>query len=132
MGLFKNLRSLFHADWCSQCKTPMEEMKRRLFALPTMTVGHYTSHKDAEYYRRNLRSVERKEDIPTAMYACRAVAYRCPECGHRAVRLSVFLPVRDQEKPEEAFLFENGEVDSLFTIQYPQMVCEAHQPALGG
>lgn len=80
--------------------------------LPMM-VGHYTSHKDPEYYRKNLRKVNRKADIPVGTYACGMIVYRCPACSHRTVKLSIFLPVRDQEKYEDGFLFENGELDDL-------------------
>lgn len=51
------------------------------------------------------------------MYACGAILYECPECGHRAVKLSIFLPVRDVEKPEDAFYFENGELDDFIWKQ---------------
>ncbi|MDE5678921.1 MAG: hypothetical protein K2I01_00600, partial [Lachnospiraceae bacterium] len=71
------------------------------------------SHKEPEYYRKNLRAVSRKADIPTGMYACGLIAYQCPQCSHRAVKASIFLPVRDQEKTEEAILFEKGELDDL-------------------
>ena len=47
------------------------------------------------------------------MYACGLIAYQCPQCSHRMVKASIFLPVRDQEKAEEAILFEKGELDDL-------------------
>lgn len=113
MGIFKKMRAAFHDDWCSQCQTPMAEKARRLFAMPDMTVGHYVSHKEPAYYRQNLRVVSRKADIPSGMYACGLIAYQCPQCGHRAVKASIFLPVREQEKVEENLLFEKGELDDL-------------------
>ena len=47
------------------------------------------------------------------MYACGAVMYECPECGHRLVKLSIFLPVRGQEKYEDTVWFQNGEMDNF-------------------
>lgn len=92
----------------------MNDTGQRIYALPMM-VGNYSSHKDADYFRTHLRKVDHKEDIPAGMYACRAVAYRCPECGYRTVKLTVFLPVRDQEKFEEIVCFENGELDEFLS-----------------
>ena len=112
MRLFRKIRGFFHDDWCSKCQSQMQEEKCQLYALPVM-VGHYSSHKDAEYYLENLHKVNCRTDIPTGMYACRLMGYRCPQCGHRAVKLSIFLPVRDQEKFEEGFYFENGELDDF-------------------
>lgn len=43
------------------------------------------------------------------MYACGLIAYRCPQCGHRAVKVSVFLPVRGEEKMEQTLYFDHGE-----------------------
>jgi len=111
--MLRRLRRLFHDDWCGVCAAQMEIQRRRLFAMPGMRVGHYVSHGEPEYFVKNLVAVERKAEIPVGMYACGLTAYRCPECGHRAVKAQVFLPVRDQEKPEEAFLFESGELDCL-------------------
>ncbi len=112
MGFLRNFRAVFHDDWCRECKSVMEEERRQLYAMP-MIVGHYVSHKDPEYYKQNLTPVNRKADIPSGQYACGIVAYRCPECLYKAVKVSVFLPVRDMEKYEDVFLFENGEMDSL-------------------
>jgi len=112
MGLLRKIKAAFHDDWCSICQTQMNETSRQLYMLP-MTVGHYCSHRDAEYYKRNLRKVSCKADIPVGVYACGAIAYRCPECGHRMIKLSIFLPVRDKEMDEDAMIFENGELDEL-------------------
>lgn len=112
MGILNKIRAAFHDDWCSKCQTPMEDMWRQLYMLP-MTVGNYVSHNSANYYKENLIKVERKADIPTGMYACGIIKYRCPKCGHQITKLSIFLPVRDQEKQEEAILFENGELDDF-------------------
>ena len=117
MGLFRKAKAMFHDDWCSQCQAEMAQTFKQLYALPTMMVGHYVSHKEPEYYKRNLKRVGRKADIPTGMYACGVIAYRCPECGHRAVKLSIFLPVRDQEKHEEGFYFEKGEMDDFIAAE---------------
>lgn len=112
MGFLRNIRAAFHDDWCGQCKKPMRETRRQLYMLPER-VGHYHSHQDAEYFRCNLRKVNRKADIPTGLYACGAVGYQCPECGRHVVKLSIFLPVRDQEKHEDTVRFENGELDDV-------------------
>ena len=112
MSFLRKMRAIFHDDWCSKCQSQMEEKKRQLYQLP-MTVGHYTSHQRAEYYQQNLVKVNGKADIPIGNYACGMKVYECPACGHRAVKLSIFLPVRDQEKHEEALLFENGEMDDF-------------------
>ena len=112
MGFFKKFLADFHDDWCSECQNVMEEKSRKLYMLPMM-VGHYVSHQDAEYYKENLIPVNRKADIPTGTYACGIVTYRCPECLHQAVKVSVFLPVRDQEKYEEVLYFDKGEMDDF-------------------
>lgn len=112
MGLFRKLKASLRDDWCSVCQCQMKESRRQLYMLP-MIVGNYCSHKDVDYYRRNLRKVSRKAEIPPGVYACGAIEYQCPQCGRRPVKLSIFLPVRDQEKQEEAFLYENGELDDF-------------------
>ena len=89
MGLFKRMRAIFHDDWCSQCQHQMDVLKKQLYALPTMRVGHYTAHEEPEYYKENLIPVEKKAQIPTGMYACGIHVYQCPQCGHRAVKLTV-------------------------------------------
>ena len=40
-----------------------------------------------------------------------------PECGHRVVKLLIYLPVRDRKKYEDAYLFEHGELDDLIFRQ---------------
>lgn len=112
MGLIKKIKTFFHDDMCNNCQIQMEEKKRQLYALPMM-VGHYIEHKDADYYRKNLHKVNRKADIPAGMYACGAVMYECLECGYKLTKLSIFLPVRDQEKYEDTICFENGELDDF-------------------
>jgi len=112
MGFFRKIQAKFHDDWCSKCQNVMDERKRKLYMLPMM-VGHYVSHSEPEYYKNNLVLVNRKADIPKGRYACGIVLYRCPMCSHQAVKLSIFLPVRDQEKHEDAFYFENGEMDDF-------------------
>lgn len=119
MGFFRKLREKLHDDWCSECASEMETIRRQLYALPTMTVGHYVQHEDPEYYKKNLVPVTRKAEIPTGMYACGITAYRCPQCGHRAVKMQVFLPVRDVEKPEQGLYFEHGEMDDFLWSSDP-------------
>ena len=115
MKIFRKIRSIFHDDWCSKCQSQMDERKRQLYRLPMM-VGHYTSHENANYYKENLVKVNCKADIPTGTYACGAIMYECPRCGHQAVKLSIFLPVRDIEKYEDSFYFENGELDDFLKL----------------
>jgi len=64
MGLFKKIRSAFHDDWCENCQSEMEEISRKLYALP-MTVGNYVSHTNPNYYKENLVPVNKKADIPS-------------------------------------------------------------------
>ena len=113
MGLFDKLLAKYQDDWCGDCKCGMEKVRKQLFALPDMTVGHYVEHKDAGYYKRNLRMVDKKADIPSGMYACGAIQYRCPECARRVTVLDPFLPVRDEEKHEGTVVFRGGELDDF-------------------
>ncbi len=91
----------------------MEVERKQLYAMPDQFVGHYVSHDDPEYYRTNLVPVHRKSDIPTGTYACGLILYRCPYCGHTAVKVCVFLPVRDVEKAEQYLYFDHGELDDF-------------------
>lgn len=113
MGLIDKLLRKFQDDWCRGCKCAMEQCGKRLFTLPDMVVGHYVRHEDADYYKRNLRAVNQKTDIPSGMYACGAARYRCPECGKKVTALDPFLPVRNEEKHEGTVLFEQGELDDF-------------------
>lgn len=113
MGLLDKMLVRFQDHWCRDCKCEMEKIRKQLFALPNMTVGHYVEHKDPAYYRRELRTVDKKADIPPGMYACGAIWYRCPECGKRLTKLDLFLPVRGEEKHETPVLFANGELDEF-------------------
>ena len=113
MIIFKKIKSLFKDNSCNKCYTDMEEEKRQLFMLPEM-VSHYVHHDKAEYYLNNLVPVSKKADIPTGVYACGAIKYSCPKCGHKMIKLSIFLPVRDQEKYEDTVFYNDGEVDDLF------------------
>ena len=116
MGIFSKLKASLRDDWCGSCRTQMDETVRQLYMLP-MTVGHYCPHKDAEYYKRSLRRVARRAEIPPGIYACEGIVYRCPECGQRVVKLLIYLPVRDRKKYEDAYLFEHGELDDLIFRQ---------------
>lgn len=117
MGPFRKMRQIFHDDWCSRCTAEMEVIRKQLYMMP-MYVGHYVSHEEPEYYKKNLIPVSKKADIPTGRYACGAITYRCPNCGHRAVKLDIFLPVRGVEKREDARYYERGEMDD-FLWQMP-------------
>lgn len=113
MSIIKKIKALFKDNSCNECFADMDVEKKQLFMFPAM-VGHYTHHDDAEYYLNNLIPVDKKADIPTGVYACGATKYTCPKCGHKMIKLSIFLPVRDQEKYEDTLFFNNGEVDNLF------------------
>ena len=113
MGLVDKWMRKYQDHWCRECKCAMEKLRKELFALPNMTVGHYVEHKDAAYYRKNLRVVGKKADIPPGMYACGAIQYRCPECAKRVTVLDPFLPVRDEEKHEGSVVFRDGELDDF-------------------
>ena len=115
MKIFKKIQALFHDDWCHKCQTPMYIDKKKLYMLP-VSVDHYQPHgKDANYIIKNLYPVTCKKDIETGYYACGIIRYKCsnPICSYEVVKLSVFLPVRDQEKYEEIIYFENKELDSF-------------------
>ena len=104
----EQIKAPFRDDWCRNCGRVMYHPHKRLFAIPGMMVGCYESHTDIDYYRGALWPVERREDIPPGMYACRAVEYHCPRCGRRKVKLNIFLPVRDKIKREETIVFDDG------------------------
>lgn len=126
MALFRKLREKFHDDWCSECTAEMEIIRKQLYAMPEQLVGHYVPHDEPDYYRKHLVPVNRKAEVPTGMYACGIIGYRCPQCGHRAVKVSVFLPVRDEEKVEQNLYFEHGELDAL--LWSPEQVRQVPAP----
>ncbi len=113
MGLLDKWLQKYQDDWCRDCNCAMEKLRKQLYALPCTMVGHYSEHKEPEFYRKNLCKVEKKADIPAGMYACGAIQYRCPECGKRITLLDPFLPVRGEEKHEGNILFEKGELDEF-------------------
>ena len=113
MGLIDRWLQKYRDDWCRDCSCEMETLHRQLYAMPCMTVGHYSEHKEPEFFRKNLHKVEKKADIPVGMYACGAIQYRCPQCGRRVTLLDPFLPVRNEEKHESGILFERGELDAF-------------------
>lgn len=118
MGLIKKLKSKILDKYCSKCQHEMNVTLQMLYALPDMRVGHYVRHEDAGYYKQHLVAIRQKSQIPAGMYACRLYVYQCPSCGHRAVKLVVFLPVREEEKLEQGLYFENGEMDDfVFGVQ---------------
>lgn len=112
MGFLQKFKAVFHDDWCQSCTTPMHLQKKQLFSLP-MTVGHYVQHDNPNYYVENMLPVSKKAEIPTGFYACGAYLYHCPQCGKNIVKLTIFLPVRDQEQVEEAFLYEDPNLIKL-------------------
>lgn len=118
MGLIKKLKSKIFDNCCSQCQNEMNITGQWLFALPEMRVGHYVRHEDADYYKKHLVPIMQKSQIPAGMYACNLYVYQCPSCGHQAVKLVVFLPVREEEKLEQGLYFEKGEMDDfVFGVQ---------------
>ncbi len=109
MGLFQKAKAWLRDDYCTGCTTEMQLLKKQLFYLP-MTVGHYVEHDDPNYYQTNCVKVAKKSDIPTGFYACGAYLYQCPKCQKKVVKLTIFLPVRDQEQVDGVELFEHGEL----------------------
>lgn len=116
MGLIENWLRRRRNDWCRGCRQEMERAREQLFALPSVSVGHYEEHKEAEFYRENLYLVDTKADIPPGMYACGAIQYRCPKCGKTVTVLDPFLPVRAEEKHEGTIAFRNGELDDFLWV----------------
>lgn len=118
MGLIKKLKSKILDKYCTKCQNEMNITRQSLYALPEMRVGHYVRHEDAGYYKNHLVPILQKSQIPAGMYACSMCVYQCPQCGHRAVKLTVFLPVREEEKLEQLLYFDKGEMDDFaFGVQ---------------
>ena len=113
MGIFSTITKRFKDNWCKECKSEMNTAAKQLFWMP-MTVGHYTEHKDAGYYLKNLQPIMNKKQIPPGYYACEVTMYRCSGCGKRITVVSPFLRVRNEEKNEIGQIYEKGELDSLF------------------
>lgn len=112
MNFLRKARLAFHDDWCKNCTETMEIRKKQLYMLPQV-VGHYVSQKSPSYYKKNLIKVNKKADIETGYYACGIYVYACPRCSYKMVKLSIFLPVREQEKYEDTIYFDNGELDDF-------------------
>lgn len=129
--MLRKLRAKLHDDWCGRCGKVMEVELKQLYAMPEQLVGHYVSHRDPAYYKTHLAPVGRKSDIPTGMYACGLILYRCPYCGFTAVKLCVFLPVRGEEKVEEYLYFDKCELDD-FVRQTSAQPQEPPQPRSPG
>ena len=49
MGLFRKMRAILHDDWCSQCQSEMDVVRKQLYALPTQRVGQYREQDDPAY-----------------------------------------------------------------------------------
>lgn len=113
MGFFDKVKAKFKDDWCEKCTKPMDLKKKQLFMLPGLMVGHYVQHDDPNYYVQNMVKVNKKADIPSGVYACGTYVYHCNECQRDVVKIVVFLPVRDQEQVEEAFLYEDPDLLKL-------------------
>lgn len=113
MGLLSRIKAAFRDDCCCECKQVMDVSFKQLFALPDQMVGHYVQHDQPNYYKTHLVKITKKADVPTGMYACGMHVYRCTNCGHKAVKLTIFLPVRNEEKVEQVLLFNHGEMDDF-------------------
>ncbi len=107
-NLIRSIKAPFRDDWCKKCGRSMNHPHQRLFAITDMRVGHYESHTEIDYYRGALWPVTSRSEIPAGVYACRAEEFHCPRCGRRKVKLTIFLPVRHHDKPEEIITFDNG------------------------
>lgn len=116
MSFLRKIKGLFHEDWCPACNTEMTLDDKQLFMLDE-TVSHYVSTRDAKYFQNNLIKVDKKSDISAGLYACGIKTYWCSECNKKIVYVQVFLPVRDQEKLEDAFYYENGELNQFLEKQ---------------
>lgn len=116
MSILKKIKGLFHEDWCPICNTEMSLYDKQLFML-NETVSHYISTRDVKYFEKNLIKVNKKSEIPPGIYACGIKTYWCSDCGKKIVLVQVFLPVRDYEKQEDSFYFENGELDEFLKNQ---------------
>ena len=116
MSFIKKIKGLFHDDWCPICNHEMSLYDKQLFML-NETVSHYVSTRDVKYFEKNLIKVNKKSEIPPGIYACGVKTYWCSDCGKKIVLMQVFLPVRDYEKQEDAFYFENGELDQFLMNQ---------------
>ncbi len=112
MSIISKIKSVFHDDWCKNCHCEMEVTKKQLYMLPEL-VGNYISHQNKEYYKNNLIKVNKKSDIPTGYYACGITNYWCSKCSYKITKLTIFLPVRNEEKIEEIIVFKNGELDDF-------------------
>ncbi len=112
MSIFKKAKAWLLDDWCTECVTQMNLRKKQLFCLP-MTVGHFTDYEDPHYYTTHLTKVSKKADIPVGVYACGAHLYQCPKCQKKLVKLTIFLPVRDQEQIDGIHVFDDPNIIKL-------------------
>ncbi len=112
MNLFQKIKSKFKDDVCEGCGGKCTETFKQLYMLD-QTVGHYARYENPSYYKKNLYKVEKKTDIPSGVYACGITEYTCQECHKKLVKLSIFLPVRDQEMHETPVYYRNGEMDDF-------------------
>ncbi len=110
MGLFSKGPK---GEKCGVCKGLMELREERLYAMPSVMVGHYSQHEHGKWYRDHLVPIESKSQIPTGIYGARVRLYRCPNCGQERAVVTPFLPVRDAEKPELPVTLEYLELDAF-------------------
>lgn len=110
MGLFAKGPK---GEKCSVCKGIMEPGEERLYAIPSVMVGHYTRREHGKWYRDNLVPIDAKSQIPTGMYGARVRFFKCPGCGKERAVITPFLPVRDAEKTELPVALEYLELDAF-------------------
>lgn len=81
MGIIRKMRAVFHEDWCNLCQSEMDVMHKQLYALPDMTVGHYSSHKDPDYYRKHLIPVDKELKFPPGYMPAASTSTVVPNAG---------------------------------------------------
>ncbi len=98
-----------HQDrWCIKCQCSMELIQRQSCILPARILSNDPLRRDVSNYGKYLKKAG-DGDTPAGFHACGVHLYRCPECGRRKARLTLFLP-----SGQESYLFERGELDSVF------------------
>ncbi len=94
--------------WCIKCQCSMDLAARQSCALPKVVV-HSKDRWESSNYGKHLIKLGQDEAVPPECYGCGAHLYRCPECGRRKARLTLFFP-----DGQQVYTYEHGELDSLF------------------
>ena len=79
MGLIDKWLQKYQDDWCQDCKCEMEKLRKQLYALPCMVVGHYTEHRDPF----NTAAPSAESVSPCWIPSCR--------CGERKNMRAIFF-----------------------------------------